>query len=414
MPNIRDEKGLAQALVDGLLAECHFLELKREVVPGRAANLETARDLASLSVDGGEYIIGVDEKTQQLHAVPLAGLAERIEQVCLSVADPPLVLRFQAIPASGRPGMGYLVVTVPPSPQAPHMVDHSYWARGDRTKLRLSDAEVVRLHERRRSWERRAIETLDALVAADPVPEQDRRLAHLFLAALPVPGRTAMVLDLVGDTDWQGRLVDLVHRRAVAASGFNPDDPGGFAPNLGQPQGLERRAAGWAVTTYGFGPGRSLLPDAAEDHLLELELDENGELRLFCGRASYLSRSDSGNPLAFELLMIGLFRQLLGVVSAISESARYLGSWDFAVAVQGLRGCTSAELAQDFMSSCPVFSADAYREGTRASIEELRQRPGEIANRLFGRLVRSLGSTGRPQLVRLLGDVDPPRSDGVP
>ena len=259
--------------------------------------------------------------------------------------------------------MGYLVVTVPPSPQAPHMVDHAYWARGDKTKFRLSDAEVMRLHERRRSWERRAVETLDALVAADPVPEHDRRLAHLFLAALPVPGKSGMVLDLLGDTDWQRRLVDLVHRRAVAASGFHPDGPQGFSPNLGQPQGLERRAGGWAVTTYGFGPGRSLLPDAAEDHLLELELDEDGELRLFCGRASYLSRHDSGDHLAFEVLMIGLLRQLLGVVTAISESAEYVGSWDLAVAVQGLRGCTSAALAHDFRSSRVVFSAGRVSRG---------------------------------------------------
>ena len=153
---MRDEQELEQALQEGLLEETHFLDVKREVAPGRAANHETARDLASFSIDGGEYIIGVDEDAQQLYAVPLSGLAERVEQVCLSVVDPPLILRSQAIPAADRPGMGYLVVSVPPSPAAPHMVDHTYWARGDKTKFRLSDAEVIRLHERRRTWELRA------------------------------------------------------------------------------------------------------------------------------------------------------------------------------------------------------------------------------------------------------------------
>jgi len=401
---MRDEPEIAQALAEGLLAEGHFLDVKREVAQGRAANHETARDLASFSIDGGEYIIGVDEKAQQLHAVSLAGLAERIEQVCLSIVDPPLILRSQTIPAAGRPGMGYLVVTVPPSPQAPHMVDHVYWARGDKTKFRLSDAEVLRLHERRRGWERKAVETLGALIAADPVPEKDRRLAHLFLTALPVPGKAGMVLDLIGETDWQRRLVDLVHVRGAAASGFNPEGPGGFAPHLGQPQGLERRAAGWAVTTPGFGPGRRLIPDADEGHLLELEVDEDGALRLFCGRASYLSQRDSGTPLAFEALIVGISRQLLGLATAISESAGYRGSWDLAVAVEGLRGCISAELAQDVMSSCPVYDANDYREGTRASIEELTQRPGGVAKRLLGRLVRSLGSSGRTRLATFLGD----------
>lgn len=40
-----------------------MLELKREVPSGDAANRELATDLASLAVDGGLTIIGVDEGT---------------------------------------------------------------------------------------------------------------------------------------------------------------------------------------------------------------------------------------------------------------------------------------------------------------------------------------------------------------
>jgi hypothetical protein len=84
-----------------------------------------------------------------------------VEQVALTRLDPPLVVRNHEIPASGRPGEGYLVVAIPPSPTAPHMVDHEYWARGDKTKYRLSDPEVLRLHERRRRWEGNVIAKLE-------------------------------------------------------------------------------------------------------------------------------------------------------------------------------------------------------------------------------------------------------------
>jgi hypothetical protein len=43
-----------------LLEEVH-IDIKREIPSGRGANRELARDLASFAIDGGLYIIGVDE-----------------------------------------------------------------------------------------------------------------------------------------------------------------------------------------------------------------------------------------------------------------------------------------------------------------------------------------------------------------
>lgn len=399
---VNTEQALLEALRQGLLAEGHFLDVKRQVAAGTPANREMARDLASFAIDGGDYVVGVDEATGQLHPVPLGGLPERIEQVCLSLVDPPLVLRSRVIPAGGQPGLGYLIVSVPPSPQAPHMVNHAYWARGDKTKYRLSDAEVLRLHERRGSWDHRGLERLDALVAADPVPQEHRRLAHLFILAVPVPGRPGLILDLLGSDAWERRLLELVHG-AVSRSGVNADGPGGFGPHLGGATSVERRATGWALTTGGFLPGRALQSEAREEGLVELELAEDGEVRVFCGRASYLSERNAGAPLAFEALVVGTCRQLLSILAAVSVSSAYIGAWQLAVAVQGLRGCVSAELAQDFLSLTPVYDADDYREATRASFEEIEQRPGVVAERLLGRFTRSLGSSGRKRLQSLFG-----------
>jgi hypothetical protein len=52
-----------------------------------------------------------------------------------------------------------LIVEVPPSPLAPHMVDGKYHGRGDTVKHVLSDAEVERMH---------AEELIDREIARDP------------------------------------------------------------------------------------------------------------------------------------------------------------------------------------------------------------------------------------------------------
>jgi len=58
-----DEDDLRDAFFDGRLDEHAWCELKRELAPrSKGSNLELARDLASLAVDGGSLYIGVDEK----------------------------------------------------------------------------------------------------------------------------------------------------------------------------------------------------------------------------------------------------------------------------------------------------------------------------------------------------------------
>src|SRR4051812_4843658 len=92
----RSEVDLDAAIQQGLLEETHYLELKREISPGKGANKELARDLASFAIDGGTYIIGIDEDKRdhilRLSAQPLAGLAERVEQIARTIPDPPLAV----------------------------------------------------------------------------------------------------------------------------------------------------------------------------------------------------------------------------------------------------------------------------------------------------------------------------------
>ena len=130
-----DEVQLRTMLAQGLLDEGHSVELKRQLSPGKAANVELAKDLCQFTIDSGVLIIGVDEgdatTPPSLTSVDLAGLTERVEEVAANRVDPPLHVRFQTIPAAGQPGKGYLLVIVPPTPSKIHMVDGRYWARGE-------------------------------------------------------------------------------------------------------------------------------------------------------------------------------------------------------------------------------------------------------------------------------------------
>ena len=102
-------------------------------------------------------IIGIreDKPTRRFHLAPqpLKGLPEKVEQVARSLADPPLNVLTDVIEASANDGTGYLIVHIPASAAAPHMVDGRYYGRGDKTKYQMADAEVVRHHLLRKANE---------------------------------------------------------------------------------------------------------------------------------------------------------------------------------------------------------------------------------------------------------------------
>lgn len=53
---------IVSATADGILDETHWVELKKLLPPKSAgANTGLARDLASLSVDGGAFVIGIED-----------------------------------------------------------------------------------------------------------------------------------------------------------------------------------------------------------------------------------------------------------------------------------------------------------------------------------------------------------------
>ncbi|MGC5173271.1 helix-turn-helix domain-containing protein [Microbacterium sp. DT81.1] len=155
----RTDSDIQLAITEGSLSETKYLDAKRESGDTNSARAETAKDMASFALDGGSLIIGVEEDKKtgafSLAPQPLAGLPEKLEQIAANRIDPPLFIRVTEIASASDPSRGYVLVEIPPSPTAPHMVDSRYFARGDRTTRKLTDAEVVRFHSQRHGQEER-------------------------------------------------------------------------------------------------------------------------------------------------------------------------------------------------------------------------------------------------------------------
>jgi hypothetical protein len=210
---------------------------------------------------------------------PLDGLIEKLDQIAATLIDPPLTVGLTEIPSSDDPRSGYILATIAPSPLAPHMVDGRYYARAERTKRVLSDAEVLRLHAHRDSLDDQVQRLLDDEVARDPVPYDQRQLGHLYLVAQPINASRRLAHSLVRGSNPQDAF-DLVHR-PDSASLLLSDGITTLPPQPWDTTNRMNRAHGVALSSYTIAPGRKLAPsdngrDPDDGGLLDIELRDDG------------------------------------------------------------------------------------------------------------------------------------------
>ena len=373
------EAELQRALYEGLLREDHHTDYKAQLGVGEHGTKSLAIDLASFAVDGGRILIGVDEKaTPLLVPIDLKGQKERIDQVAHSSRiDPPLDVSVCEIPADGAPGRGYLVVIIPPSPSAPHMVEHIYRGRADTTNISLSDGDVRRIRGERQKAERDIADLVRAEVDRDPTNDLGSTQAHLFIVAQPVFGASELLQEAVG-TDWAGWMDHLIR------SGMPQLHPQ-WSPDFGHLYRVEQRANGPAATSF---PGRQPGSPLQEKDLLDVEVREDGGIRLFAGRVS-----DSRNGTRFVIMPLvgGLLWRTLHMAKLIAEKTGYVGSWQIGVGMTSLKG-TIVSTADPLYE--PIrFSENGYEAFGVVTFAQLEKGPDETVERLLGRFGRAM--TGR-------------------
>ena len=400
-----DEDDLREAFFDGRLDEHTWCELKRELAPrSKAANLELARDLASLAVDGGSLYIGVDEKAPDgnpLRPQPLAGLRERVDQVARSRVAPALFVESYEIPASEQPGYGYLEVVVRASADAPHQVEGVYYGRSDTGKYRLSDPQVERLM-REREQRRHVVEDgLRALIAADSYQGASRAYPHLFVFAQPGVRRSEMWRDVIGaDQNWQP-LLNLF-------SGVINDvvRPMYTTTHRGSAGMLETLIMGPRLITGGVALAswpRGAEGPADERHHQEFRIDEDGDLSFYRAYAGW--DGDPVNGVTQKVLsvhtIVGSVREFIAAAVAISRRTRLPGTWNIGIALTGIRGYRYQE--SDWPDYGPPCTDEEYVRVERFNLAAMERTPGDVTDKLLGRLLRGLRAD-HPDVKALLLD----------
>jgi hypothetical protein len=398
-----DEDELRAAFFDGRLDESAWCELKRELPPkSKPANLELARDLASLAVDGGSLYIGVDEKApggDPLRPQLLGGLRERVDQVARSRVNPPLFVESHEIPAAGRPGYGYLEITVRASADAPHQVEGIYFGRSDTGKCRLSDEQVERLMRERERHQRGAEAALRALIAADPYQGDVQAHPHLFAVASPGVRRAEMCRVLTTADQGFRPLLSLVtgviNNVITPLYGSMSHAPGGVVSGSMYPQRIVGGVALKSLSAQSSGD---------EERHRELRVDEDGDLGLYHSCVGWdvapfngLQRKElSGLKIAVSL------RELLAVAAAVSHSICTPGSWYIGVALTGIRGYRHR--VNDWPDYGPPCTEDAYLRVERFNLTAIERTPGDVADKLLGRLLRGLQADADEDVKVLLTD----------
>ena len=377
-PTTYDELGVAES--DGRLVESASLELKSTI-----NNAKLARSLASLAINGGTLLIGVNDDGSSA-PIELDGWTEKIAQVGWARVTPGLSPRAWTLPNPANPSHGVVVVAVDASPQAPHMADDRYPARLGTTTGYLSDPDVERLMERRQLATRDASAELAGYRDRDPDP--DGPTAHAFIVAVP---RLAEP-DLLNTAQQSWLMNELI----IPVAG-DARITSAWAPSVGSEISTYARRIDGAAFTCGLSADRT--PDTADRaRAAELEINDNGILRLYSARASDVAVSQDWN-LLLPAVCVGLTMQVLLVAARVKAVTGYLGPWACGVAFTNLED-KPAHWPRAGSRVEATFPGGEYTKLTTATAGELEQ-PERIGWRLLGGFLRALGANQRPELVSL-------------
>jgi hypothetical protein len=386
----RSEADIQRVIDDALLSETHDLDCKRETGATPGDRKETARDLASFAIDGGALLIGVGEdkanRTFSLVPQPLSGLVERVEDIAGAVIDPPLDVVPHEIESGQQQGSGYLLVEIRPSPFAPHMVDGVYYGRGEKKRIRLTDAQVLRHHARRQATEERTHRMLDAEIARDLVPAAERNLGHLYLVARPLTAPLAVAKSLVREAG------PVPLKQIARAAELHLGGWGLQSPSVTEATRLRPRAGGVALCSpSASGPGRTFVNDGpgAERQIIDIEFGEDASVRALVGAATFQHTPDY--VLISDALIAAYAVRLAGWAAAMGRATGYHGSWSLGLHASELRGLAGMMAGQTY-SEPSRFNEDHHRAVTTASLADLEERWQQVAGELVGGLLFALGT----------------------
>ncbi len=327
----KTEADIIKAVQSGSIEESTIFDAKVEL----SKNPEIAKDVAAMANDGGVIVYGLGEdehgRVTRLTPISLDGQAEKIDAIVRSSISEPPVIHVSSIPTAENPSIGYLIVYVPPSERAPHMVvvkgDHRFYGRTATGNSPLTEGEVSRLYTRRQQVEVNRERLIDAEINSSPL-DPNENYVYLFLFARPVFAKEGFFDTLLNDeSGFQKVLSDLV-REVCNSSVFRQS----FQPDFNPPPMWKHRTEGlWGAMGY-----PSAEKSETPKRTLNLQIDFDGTGHLFCGRAG-----DRYSPEEFSVfpeIIAGLTVRFLNYMGKLYERTAYIGMVDIGLALTGLKG----------------------------------------------------------------------------
>jgi hypothetical protein len=366
------------ALARGDLEETHVFDGKRQL----GQNRDSAIDVCAMTVDGGTLLYGVDEdengRVTLAAPIELAGQRERIDQIVqTSIMEPPTIY-VSELPREEAPEQGYLLVTVPRSPRAPHQVvvgnDLRYYGRGATGNRRLTEGEVAALYQRRAQWALDRDAHLETVIQSSPFGLDGLEgFAYLHAFARPFGFDSGFLRRQWVDED-QG----LPHVLVAAASRNHIPPHRDYRPDL-------RQQRGWSLDGSGgirVGSGE----DTARD-VIWMTIGRDGEARLFCCCGA---RFNDDRPVSiYDYLLGGNLAAFFAVAGAFYSQADYIGAVDVGAAVTGIHRAHShfrvveQQHMGDRVTGAEGIDQHEHRRTERVLAPALHERPHEITDGLL-------------------------------
>jgi hypothetical protein len=362
-------EALEKAVADGHVEESATLDFKRQLP---STSTELAKDIAAMANDGGVLIFGVGEdkakRPTELCPLSLSGVPERISSIAGSGISPHLHIEISTL---SRPGedLGYVVVEVPRSPMAPHMVvvrqENCFFGRCAGGNRKLEEAEISRLYERRRQWETDRDYLLDEAIEnapCGPVPG----LGFLHIFGKPV----ASDQRLLAEVDIPGRLREIFSEHSSIFERYQ------FSAN--SPQRLPN---GWRFAMLGQAVDPSTL--------FVLDVLHDGSSSLFKGRIA--ENTPSEGFLIFDELVANLTMRYLYFLGQLYRTSGFVGQADLGWAATGIRHGRPFSLTKEWYLTGSVFASKNARGNSRVFANDLSRRHCEISQELLFQFCHGLG-----------------------
>jgi hypothetical protein len=379
---------LVSAVESGATRETQWCELKADVPASSGANTELAKDLASLTVDGGVLLIGIRDKAATAADIigvddaSLDGLSSRIDQVAGARVSPPMTVVLHPVSDPSASGRSVLVVEVPKSASAPHMVGDVFWGRSATGKRPLSEPEVAQLiGERARHADLFDSELVAMEKTVDPLPIAERTLGRLYVMAKPVNSpriklgsaiREKYVLQIVAES-WRWRQV-----RPQWATGF-----GNLNYGIAHPDGH-------AAATYAPAEWNA----KAEPYLHYLLLRDDGAVQYVGSDAirRWGGKAD-GSPCISLPAVCEAVQQVANIAAHLStEYLSYAGQWRLGLHITSLRGLYPSQAYQESLSGYGFtpFQTESYTRTSVVSIEQMTDPSSVVVEAVAADLARGL------------------------